>query len=473
MPSAKLTMLKRINELRHRSAVGKFRFTFPVLGLMLTAGAVQAQDNSPYSRFGLGDLVPNTNVNMRAMGGVSAGYKDILSINYSNPATFGSFQTFRVPGAKKISNGRAILDIGINMESRTLKDPLTSETFTASNALFSHVMIGVPLKPNWGLSFGLRPMTRVSYKQIDLFKSSIDSTQIQSQGDGGTYLASLGTGWRFRLSNAQSLSVGVGSGYLFGRTDYSRRVSILNDSLAFTSGNYQTRTSYGALYANAGLQYDIRLDTAKQLFLTLGAYGNLKRDLGGSRDNITETYFFNPDAGNTRIDSVRVTSGVNGDVTYPASYTVGFLLEKRFSSAKAGTWMFGVDLVQSKWSEYRNFGQTDPNVQDKWEVRAGGEVKGPYSRNYFGNVAYRAGFFVGRDYLKIVGRQLPLWGASLGFGLPIIPRSSQAANQATMLNLSFEYSKRGNNNNPLSENMFRVSAGFSLSDIWFNKRKYE
>ena len=45
------------------------------ISLILTAFTLPAtaQDNSPYSRYGLGDLVPNTNINTRAMGGISAG----------------------------------------------------------------------------------------------------------------------------------------------------------------------------------------------------------------------------------------------------------------------------------------------------------------------------------------------------------------------------------------------------------------
>src|SRR3712207_7052167 len=49
--------------------------------------SVQAQDNSPYSRYGLGNLYPRVNVINRGMGGVSAAYGDYFSINYNNPAS--------------------------------------------------------------------------------------------------------------------------------------------------------------------------------------------------------------------------------------------------------------------------------------------------------------------------------------------------------------------------------------------------
>ncbi|HMR82194.1 MAG TPA: hypothetical protein PKE30_03645, partial [Niabella sp.] len=35
-----------------------------------------AQDNSPYSRYGLGNQTPTTNVTNRGMGGVAAAYND-------------------------------------------------------------------------------------------------------------------------------------------------------------------------------------------------------------------------------------------------------------------------------------------------------------------------------------------------------------------------------------------------------------
>jgi hypothetical protein len=161
MPSAKSITSKKVNVL------GLHRRTFSILlitGLTLVSVQGFSQDNSPYSRYGLGDLVPSTNINLRGMGGISAGYNDFLSINFNNPASYGSFQTLKEQTAKKIARGRAILDIGMNFENRTLREPNNTDKFSASNALFSHVQVGIPLRQNLGLSFGIRPITRVSYK---------------------------------------------------------------------------------------------------------------------------------------------------------------------------------------------------------------------------------------------------------------------------------------------------------------------
>ena len=63
-------------------------FYLTILVLIISAfEPVLAQDNSPYSRYGIGDLVPSTNIANRSMGGISAGYTDYLSVNFNNPAS--------------------------------------------------------------------------------------------------------------------------------------------------------------------------------------------------------------------------------------------------------------------------------------------------------------------------------------------------------------------------------------------------
>jgi hypothetical protein len=407
------------------------------------------------------------------MGSISTGFNDFFSINFNNPASYGSFYTIREEKSKKTRWARAILDIGLNFENHTLIVPNTTGKFAASNALFSHVQVGIPLRNNWGLSFGLRPMTRISYKTIQRGRiidavtglPTADSTVTLSEGDGGSYLASVGTGFRIK-----DFSFGINGGYLFGKKDYSSRKSIINDTVAYNSGNFQTKTTYGNVYLNAGMQYQVKLDSTT--YMTLGAYGNLKQKLNASQDLIRETFFYDANAGNVRIDSVYEKNGVKGKIEYPASFTAGVTIQ-RIPVNKKGGWLIGVDFHQSNWKDYRIYGQAD-SLRNKWEIRAGGELRPSLEaarKSFFGRVAYRAGFFIGPDYIQ-VKKKLPVFGASLGLGLPV-GNFNRLNNQVTLINLAFEYIKRGNNDNLLKENMFRFSVGFSLSDLWFVKKKYE
>jgi len=446
--------------------------------LCLNSGVI-AQDNSPYSRYGIGDLVPQTNIFTRGMGGLSAGYIDNFSVNFSNPASFASFQSFRERKSKKMASGRAVADFGVNVDRRNLFQPGTGNEFQASNALFSYVQVGMPLRQGWGMGFGIRPISRVSY---NIFRTerlydpvtgnNIDSAITVFQGDGGAYLANIGTGFsiyqRERKGLEEKLSVGFQVGYLFGRKDFTSRRSMLNDSILYAQANYQTLTNFSNIVFTGGFQY--RIPLTSKMSITLGGYGTPGVRLNARQDRVRETYRYNESAGNLRVDSVLDQRDVKGSVEMPLSYTVGFMLQKFATPNKEGGWMFGVDYSETRWDDYRFFGQTD-SVRSNWSLRVGGQWSPIPKRNYFSNIAYRAGLVFGPDYIR-VGNSLSQLGFSLGMGLPV-PISRQAPNQVTFVNIALEMNRRGNDTNLLRENLFRFSLGFSLSDIWFAKRRYD
>ena len=91
-----------------------------------------AQENSPYSRYGLGDLTPNKNILSRGMGGIAAGVADNRSINFTNPASL-SFIT------------NTILDVGADIDYRILKSTNPAKKFTSANTYMSYLQLAVPL----------------------------------------------------------------------------------------------------------------------------------------------------------------------------------------------------------------------------------------------------------------------------------------------------------------------------------------
>ncbi|MGH2552406.1 MAG: hypothetical protein ACRDEB_01750 [Chitinophagaceae bacterium] len=447
---------------------------------------VFSQDNSPYSRYGIGDLTPTSNIIGRSMGGISAGYTDVIAINFNNPASYSSFQTYYEAKSRKLTSGRVVLDVGLDFESRSLREAAPAKKFVAGNALFSYLQLGMPLNKNWGLSFGLRPLSRVSYKisKNEILKDPITGLPIDSaitlySGTGGAYLVSFGSGFnlfsKLRANNKmeEKLSVGFNAGYVFGEKDYSTKRSFINDSVEYYQANFETQTNFHNLYLNAGVQYKLPLDSSKRISLTVGAFGKLGQQLNASQDILRETFFVDDNLGQVRLDSIYDQRNIKGKIYLPASFTIGFVAQKPIiieKDRKEGGWMFGMDFTMQNWSKYRFYGQAD-SVKNSWEIRIGGQINPIPKRNYFSNVTYRAGLFMGPDYIN-VGQKLSRFGGSFGMGLPVAV-SRQAPNQFTLINVAFEYSKRGNNNNILRENMFRFSLGFSLSDLWFGKRKYD
>jgi len=443
-----------------------------VCGLQLTSSFLFAQENSPYSRYGLGDISPSTNVINRGMGGISAAYSDPLSINFTNPASYASFLSFIEERTKKAASGRVLFDVGINYTSHTLREGNSPQKFTSSDILFSYLQVGVPVKKNWGLNFGLRQVTRILYK-INHFERlydpttglNIDSAVTNYSGEGGAFLASLGTGVAIK-----NLSIGFNFGYLFGKKQFGTKRILINDTVVYNPLHYTNEASFGDIYGNAGIQYKMNL--SQKLLLRLGAYGNLKHEITAHDDVVRQTYVSTA-AGDVQLDSVYAQKSVKGKIVYPSGYGLGFVIEKKpdLKNNKYGNWLVGVDFVQNNWSEYRFYGAPD-SVQDAWEFRVGGQIRPEPKKNYFSNVTYRAGFFIGQDYIH-VDDKLPVLGLSFGMGLPLPNYNSLARGQASVLNLCFEYVKRGNNGNLLKDNIFRISAGLSFSDLWFNKRKYE
>jgi hypothetical protein len=439
---------------------------------MVACGLLNAQDNSPYSRYGLGDITPSTNIVNRGMGSFSAAYADPFSVNFNNPASYSAFLSYLEERSKKYASGRVLLDAALNFDNHTLREGSAPHTSTSSDALFSYLQVGVPLRKNWGFNFGLRQLTRISYKVNDLERlydpvtgQSIDSAVTQYEGDGGVFLGSLGTG--FAIKN---FSVGLNFGYLFGKKVYSTKRGFINDTVDYNLSSYNTHTSFGNIYGTAGIQY--KIDLNRKLLLRLGVSGNLKQNIGATQDIVRQTVVGSP-AGDVRLDSIYEKKDVKGTIIYPASYAAGFVIEKKIDpqNNKYGNWLVGLDFVQSNWKDYRFYGEQD-SVQNSWQIKMGGEVRPEPKHSYFSNVTYRAGLMLGQDYIHVV-EKLPIWGLSFGIGLPLANYNQLARTQASIINLAIEFAKRGNNNNLLKDNYLRLSVGFSFSDLWFIKRKYE
>ena len=435
-----------------------------------------SQENSPYSRYGIGNLVPQGNIVNRSMGGISAGYADgptILAgtakgqasgqaINYVNPASYSNFvyTTF---------------DIGVQVDTRILKSTTPAGKFTSNNAIISYLQLGFPLLSgnkkalakniSWGVNLGLRPVSKINYKiEKDSRISNIDSLATLYEGSGGVNNAFIGTGVRIK-----NFSFGFNAGYLFGNKSNSSRLIFINDTVNYLKSNSSTKTSIGGISFSGGIQYAIQLkkrDTVKGT-LRIGAYGNLQKKYGASQDVLRETYTFDATTGApTHLDSVYQKNDQKGNIQLPSTFGIGFTVEKDH-------WLYGADFETSNWDNYRFFGQKDL-VKNNWTVKAGLQYLPAQinSRKYSQFIKYRAGVFFGHDYI-VADKKLPQFGISVGAGLPLKLKRAFYETQYSVMNVALEYGNRGNRNNNIRENIVRISLGFSLSDIWFSRYKYQ
>ena len=438
MLSASSTMCKKIKLLG-------------ILTILATSILNAQTENSPYSRYGLGDQLPSKNIVSRGLGGVSAAYADVISINFQNPSSYAKLK-------------RATFDFGLEVDNRTLKAINPPRKFSSTSPIISYVQLGFPLslKKNWGMNIGLKPVTRINYsieRQEKFNAGQYDSTNTLFEGNGGTYEVYTGTG--FSIKN---LSLGFNVGYLFGSKDYTTKRYVLTDSAEFLYPSMHiNNTSLGGVFINGGLQYTIKIGKADML--RLGGFGSLKREFKARKEEIVQTFQQNATSG--EVDSIDVISRVSqsGKITYPGNFGVGLMYYK------GDKWLLGADFNQTRWSDYRYFGTID-SVQDSWNFHIGGQIlpNAVSAKSYWSRVTYRAGLWYGQDYVKVTD-DLPTWGVSIGFGLPMRPPSY--SNQYSIINTAFEFGQRGNNSNVIRENFFKISLGLTLSDIWFIKKKYD
>lgn len=424
-------------------------FLFLIVGILLN-NIVSAQENSPYSRYGIGDILPGQNIVNRAMGGASAAYFDPVTVNFMNPASYArlKYTTF---------------DVGVDYTNRTLKASNPVRSLNSGYLIPSYIQVGLPLsqKNNWGMNFGLKPMSRINYNlQQTTRLPGIDSVNTTFEGQGGAYQAYVGTG-----IGTKHLSVGFNAGYLFGSKNYVTERTFINDSVPYEKGKWADSTFFGGIFLHGGIQYSTKI--SKNYSLKLGAFAQFKNSLNASRKIIRETYEFSSSVGEIQKDSVYFSDDNKGKVVIPATYGFGFSIEKNFA------WSLHLEYNLSQWSEYRYYDQPD-EVKDNWQFRVGGTVIPNFkSTSYWAQTQYRAGFYIGPDYIT-VNDNLPVFAFTFGASFPVRKYGySVYSGQYTSINTAFEIGSRGNKSNSLRDTFYRISVGLSLSDIWFIKRTYQ
>ena len=193
MKSLHLNMYKKINYIA-------------AVMILLTSVTVKAQvtTQSPYSRYGLGNVKGLLLPQFRAMGGISTAiYKpnDYYSnINMQNPASYSGITLTTV-------------DIGMSGGFKQLKKGSLSES--SFNSTLSHVALAFPIKAGrTGLSFGLLPYTDLGYEFSNTEKLEGDTNTVNKlySGEGGLTKAYIGLGQQF----GDHFRVGVNIEYVFG-----------------------------------------------------------------------------------------------------------------------------------------------------------------------------------------------------------------------------------------------------------------
>lgn len=439
-------------------------FKHILLTCSLIPAVVSAQENAPFTRYGLGDIFPNENIVNRGMGGVASAYIGGGMLNTVNPATYGG-----------ISN--LTYELGLGIDARSLISQTPADKYRSANFAPTYLQLGLPIsrKRQIGLVFGIRPATRINYNVSEkLFQA--DSLENLYEGDGGLYQVFAGMGKRWKY-----VSVGVNGGFQWGSKNIGSKKVFTSDSIFYYRSNSIDTTRFWGMFVNPGITATIPIKEVKaskgkeasKTYISIGASATLQQQLNANTTSRIYTYSNGVNGEIIPIDTIKNELNQTGKIEIPMSYRAGFMVEKTISNLYT-RWRLGMDYSAAQWSDYRFYDNTD-QVNDAWTLRVGGEYTPNLLNSNSGwqRTTYRAGFYTGKDYLNADGNGYNVWAVTAGFGFMFRKYTQQEALRYNLINTSFEFGKRGSKVNNITESFFKLSVGLSLSDTWFRKRKYD
>ena len=420
----------------------KLKFFSIALLLMLPSFLhSQLTSFSPYSRFGLGDMVLQGSARNYAMGGIGLALRDGNYINYLNPASYSEQDTLSF-----------LFDAGLSGSYTTMKS--ATQNFSLNNGGLSHIIMGFPITRWYKSSLGLVPYSRVGYKVVDFaLVPDIGIVDYYYNGSGGLNKALWGNSVRFN----KYLSAGVNVSYLFGSLTQTRTIRIPSDEDSFATES-RGRVIINDFYFTYGLQ--LTLPVFKDLNLTAGMIYEPKKEVTAYNDMFVENILRTSTA--IARDTVKNITGEKGTVNLPSNLGFGMVLRN------SNKLILGADFYLQDWSKTLILGQADSLTNSK-SLRIGGQYQPDFSdfRNYFKRIQYRAGMHYTETYLKLRGEQLKDYGLTLGVGLPF-------RNTKTTFNFAVDIGKRGTlAQNLILENYVVFNFSLSLYDFWFYKRRID
>lgn len=418
-----------------------------ILGISLLFSTVllaQEGTASIYSFYGIGDVkFKGTNEN-RAMGTVGV-FVDSIHINLQNPASYSflKYTSLAVGGA----NTRT-----------TFKTDSQKED--AERTSLDYLAVGLPLG-RAGVSFGLIPYSAVGYKVMRVTTAPNEFGENETraetfQGDGGLNKVFLGGAYKI----TPKLSFGMDLQYSFGGIETKSIVFITNPAIPLGSRT-KNESTYSGFSVTAGLFYHTKLKNNLEWTnsFTFTPKNNLNSD--NSRNVATVTY------GITGAEFV----GENRDVQVADSkFKIPSKVSFGTAFGKSKKWFVGTEVtLQGKNDAVNQGGLPNVGFESASRFAVGGFYIPKYNSfsSYFDRIVYRAGFRHENTGLIVNNQSIRDTGVSLGFGFPM-------GTSVSNINLGFEYGKKGTtNNNLVQENYFAVNIGFSFSDRWFVKPKYD
>jgi hypothetical protein len=398
----------------------------------------QNNTNSPYSMYGIGDLLNNGFSRNAAMGGVGTSLYSTHTLNPSNPATYAS-----------IAPSTFIFEVGLVGNWYTLKG--NGNKFKKFDGNIRTIAIGFPITKWWKSGLGVLPISSIGYQLEQILPVVGDTTYYATiyKGVGGIN--------SFYFDNSfdvlENLSVGAKVSYFFGSLDKSRSLVTRNNS-SVSKYSEENRRVFKKFSFDLGVHY--HKSFSDNFILNVGVNYAFKTDLSVDYKSTATLEINNLSKRGDLIDTLK-DDVVNGNFSLPQSYSFGV------SATLLKKLELVLDYQNDNWSSIKFDDQTFTNNK---RYSFGLEyIPDMGSSVYWKLVRYRAGFNYTNSYLLYKGNQLKQLTGSFGLGVPL--------RSGALINVGFLYTHREvANTDVLSENIFQINLNFSFKATWFVKKHF-
>ena len=445
----------------------KILFNFLVLFTCFQTWS-QSSTNQPASFYGLGESAAQNHGIFDALGKNTINVFDSTILNFYNPATYNTMST-----------GNTLYSYGI--QTRISNYSEQTKTQIGFAGMVDHIAIGLKIKKNMGMAFGLKPYSSRGYQITDKIFTGVDSLEYTYKGSGAIQDLFLGYSYGLVYRPKTKLSIGANASYLFGTVTNERQAKLI------ASGSNQ-----GGLNKNSMI--------IRSFHYELGAY--YQQQIGKKQLlSLSVVYIPYQTIKGEYQDEFYTASNINSSATYD---TIAFS-RSPIHLLNSSTLQLGLNYSillpnmkrqtrelhpkLSLMASYSQFGALGHNAPDlipdfgmtNFQRLSFGAQFNPESRlmenistlKGLEKMTYRFGYYTQSLPYTTNNIQYQESAVSFGLGLPIMAQMS-----ASSVNFSVNLGTRSSNQSSgIQEKFVSVNLGFILApsnfDKWFRQRKLD
>lgn len=423
-----------------------------LLGLLFGATTASWTQNnstqSPYTRFGLGEISRGLTNASKGMGGLSLGIRDASLINPANPASYTAVDSMTF-----------IFDLGLSTSWSLLQEGKSSASTLLGNIDYATLLF--PINKYIALSAGITPFSTVGYRYTvqQPILNAPESSTFKSSFYGTGNLNEIYAG--ISIQPFDFWSIGVNGTLLFGSLRHNRKVT-------FPSMSNSEEPAF--------------LHTLKMKGWGLTAGTQFQVPLREQQDKLTLGLTFSPGTpiNSTRIELERIERAgqpprlIKGDTLHsknlyhrPESYGLGlsYALDTRL--------LLGADVLYNRWNNSFQNTESEYKGVNQFQVALGAALTpNVRSGRYAARVQYRLGLNAENSAISVrnaKGGFDPYYkaGVTVGVGLPLVDRRSY-------VDLLLSYSRViPTGMIKLSDNVLQLTLSLRFNEAWFKQIKLD